>query len=378
MAPPENIAFLLDAAPRSWSSQEDRHLLLCQELLKRGSRPVLVFTKTLPPEIESRFREAGVQVAAINYAKGVLNYYRELGQLQNKFQITTFHIIFFDYFSPVCWLARIRGIKHIIYEMQNGGVFTAQSWKKALLHLRNRLATSPISKIIAISDYIKGQLIVAGVDESKIVVRHLGIDTQRFKPNPEARKRLAAEYDFGAGDLVLSTVSYLKPIKNPQVIVEACGLLATRKVSFRLFVAGDGEMLAELQELSHRLNIADRIIWLGLVPDPSALLQASDLFLLTTIGEAFGLVLAEAMACGVPIVGARSGGIAEVVEDRKTGLLVPPLDPTALANGIQHLGADVALRRAMGVAGRERVQENFTVEAAVDNTIRVYQSLEIV
>jgi glycosyltransferase involved in cell wall biosynthesis len=83
------------------------------------------------------------------------------------------------------------------------------------------------------------------------------------------------------------------------------------------------------------------------------------------------------MACGVPIVATRSGGIVEVVEDRKTGLLVPPLDPTALADAVQQLGADLARRRAMGEAGRERVLTNFTVEASVNDTIRIYQSLGI-
>ena len=373
----ENIAFLLDSAPRNWSSQEDRHLLLCQELLKRGSRPVLVFAKTLPPEIEDRFTQAGVQVAVINYGQGFRHYFRELGRLQDKFQITTAHIIFFDYFSAICWLARLRGFKHIIYEMQNGGVFKAQSWKKVLLHLRNRIATDPTTKIIAISNFIKSLLTSAGVTENKIVVRYLGIDTERFKPDKEARKRVSAEYDFDPSDLILSTVSYLRPIKNPQTIVEACGLLAERNVSFRLLVAGDGEMLDELKELSRRLNIADRILWLGLVPNPASLLQASDLFLLTTVGEAFGLVLAEAMACGVPVVATRSGGIVEVIDDGNTGLLVSPLDPAALADAIEQLAGDPAWRHAMGVAGRQRVLMNFTVEAAVKNTIGLYESLGI-
>jgi glycosyltransferase involved in cell wall biosynthesis len=377
MGSAENIAFLLDSAPRNWSSQEDRHLLLCQELIKRGSQPVLVFSKTLPPEIEDRFIKAGVQVAAIDYGQGFLHYFKELGRLQDRFKITAVHIIFFDYFSAICWLARIRGVKHIIYEMQNGGVFKAQSWKKQLLHLRNRIATNPTTKIIAISNFIKSLLTSAGVTENKIFVRYLGIDTERFKPDEEARKRLSAEYDLNRSDLILSTVSYLRPIKNPQTIVEACGLLAARNVSFRLLVAGDGEMLTELKELSHRLNIADRILWLGLVPDPSSLLQASDLFLLTTVGEAFGLVLAEAMACGVPVVATRSGGIIEVIDDGKTGLLVPPLDPAALADAMEQLACDPARRHAMGVAGRQRVLMNFTVGTAVQNTIRLYESLGI-
>jgi glycosyltransferase involved in cell wall biosynthesis len=371
----ENVAFLLDSAPRTWSSQEDRHLRLCQALAARGSRPVLVFATELPPEIERRFAAGGVEVTSINYAHGVRHYYRELGKLVERYSITTAHIIFFDYFSAIPWIARLRGVKWIIYEMQNGGVAKSKSWKRNLLRLRTRGMTQPMRLVIAISEFIKRQLVEAGLDEKKIVVRHLGIDNERFVPDPQARRAWAEKFSIAPDETILSTVSYLRPIKNPQTIVEACGLLAERGVPVRLIVAGDGEMLEELQELSRRLGIADRTHWLGLCLDPSSLLQASDLFLLATVGEAFGLVLAEAMACGVPVVGSRSAGIMEVVADNETGLLVTPLDPAAFADAIERLAKDVELRRKMGRQGVERVRQHFTVDRAVEETIRIYESL---
>src|SRR3979490_191866 len=102
-----NTAFLLDSAPRTWSSQEDRHLRLCQALAERGSKSILVFATELPAEIESRFREGGVSVAAINYQEGIPQYYRELGKLIQQNSIERVHIIFFDYFRAVMWLARL-------------------------------------------------------------------------------------------------------------------------------------------------------------------------------------------------------------------------------------------------------------------------------
>jgi glycosyltransferase involved in cell wall biosynthesis len=370
-----NIAFLLDSAPRTWSSQEDRHLRLCQALSARGSRPILVFAAKLPPEIQDRFERGGVALETINYEEGISHYYQELGKLIERNSIERVHIIFFDYFRAVMWLARLKGVRSIVYEMQNGGVFKARSWKRKLIHARNRVMTAPLARIIAISDFIKGQLVEGGVPAGKIVVRHLGIDTDRFKPDDAVRERWAKEFSIGPDEIILSTVSYLRPIKSPEIIVRACGLLAQRGVKARLFVGGDGEMLEELKTLSRDLGIAERVHWLGLVTDPLSLLQASDLFLLATVGEAFGLVLAEAMACGVPVVASCAGAIPEVVEDGQTGLLVKPRDPGSLADGIEALARDKPRRQKMAREAMARVHANFTLDKAVAETLRIYDSL---
>jgi glycosyltransferase involved in cell wall biosynthesis len=370
-----NVAFLLDSAPRIWSSLEEHHLRLCQALSARGSHPILVFARKLPTEIQARYDRAGVATATINYANGPAYYYKELGKLIQKQSIERVHIIFFDYFRAIAWLARLRGLKSIIYEMGNGGVFRARSWRQKLLHVRNRVMTAPMVRIIAISDYIKGQLVEGGVPAEKIVVRHLGIDTARFQPDPSAREHWAKEFSIEPNETILSTVSYLRPIKSPEIIVQACGLLAQRGVPVRLLVGGDGEMLEELKQLSAKLGISERTHWLGLVTDPLSLLQASDLFLLATVGEAFGLVLAETMACGVPVVGSRAGAIPEVVKDGETGLLVHPRDPVALADGIEMLVRDKLLRQKMAGAAIARVRANFTIEKTVQETLSIYDSL---
>jgi glycosyltransferase involved in cell wall biosynthesis len=175
--------------------------------------------------------------------------------------------------------------------------------------------------------------------------------------------------------VIVSTVSYLRPFKNPQVLVETWHELRKRDVSARLFVAGDGDMLPDLKGLAERLGVANRVHWLGNVADPKALLQASDIFVLASVGEAFGLVLAEAMACGLPVVGSRSGSIMEVVEDGRTGLLCTPLDAIAFAEAIERLGRDVPLRTEMAARAVTRVRERFTVDIAVEKTIDIYRGL---
>ena len=371
----EGLALILDSAPLTWTSQEDRHLLLCRELSARGIQPVLIFSAPLK-EFEQKFIDAGALVYAISYEKGALDFYRRLRQVFKDNNVTLAHIIFFDYFSPVTWIVRAAGVKHIIYEMQNSGMFRATSWKKLLLRARTRIMTAPMTRVIAISEFVKEQLVKAGVAKEKIIVRYLGIDTERFTPDASSKEEWTSKFNLPPGHIIASTVSYLRPFKNPDILVEAFRELKTRNVPVRLFVAGGGEMLPDLKELSQKLDVEDYIHWLGNVSDPKSLLQASDMFLLVSTGEAFGLVLAEAMACGVPIVGTRSGSLPEVVEEGKTGLLVPARNFEELATAIQALSTDTTLRRSMAAQALERVKNHFTVQDAVTKTINIYERLQ--
>jgi glycosyltransferase involved in cell wall biosynthesis len=370
-----SVALLLDSAPRTWTSQEDIHLRLCQKLSDRSAKITLVFADQVKDELTERFREAGAAIEVANYRDGRFHYRNRLREIVDRHEISLAHVCFFDYFSAVPWLARLSGVKHVLYEQLNSGELTATSWKKRLLQLRGSVATQPAVKVIAISDFVKQQLIACGIPSAKIVVRHLGVDTSRFFPDSAARGVLAAELGAEPDDVIVSTVSVLRSFKNPQTIIQACGLLAKRSVPFKLLVAGDGAMLSDLQELAVNLGVADRIHWLGYCADPARLLQASDIFVLASTGEAFGLVLAEAMACGVPVVGSRSGAIPEIVEDGVTGLLATPRDEVSFADAIEKLARDPNLRKEMGAKSLARVREKFSLETDVENTLRIYESL---
>lgn len=370
----QGFALILDSSPLTWTSQEDRHLLLCRELVARGIQPVLIFSAPVK-QFEQKFLDAGALVFDVSYEKGALNFYRRLRQVLRDNNVTLAHIIFFDYFSPVAWIVRATGVKHIIYEMQNSGIFRATSWKKFLLRARSRIMTAPMTRVIAISEFVKDQLVKAGISNEKIIVRHLGVDIERFTPDASSKEEWIRRFNLPPGQIIASTVSYLRPFKNPDILVEAFRELKTRNVPVRLFVAGGGEMLPHLKEMSKRLDVDDYIHWLGNVPDPKSLLQASDMFLLVSTGEAFGLVLAEAMACGVPIVGTLSGSLPEVVEEGKTGLLVPARNFEKLATAIQVLSTDSTLRHKMAAQALERVKDHFTVQDAVMKTLNIYERL---
>jgi glycosyltransferase involved in cell wall biosynthesis len=372
---PVSIAFLLDCAVRTWTSQEEAQFRLCQALKGLNITPVLVYAERPPTEIENRLRSAGAEIEIANYQTNGYRYFCTLGDIIDKYSVSMVHVGYFDYFSPIPWLVRLRGIRLILFEQLNGGILRATSWRNTLVQVRAAVSTYPIIRLIAISRFVKGELLKSGVDERKIVVRYLGVDTNRFRPLVAAKQTFASNFSLTRDEIILSTVSTLRPIKDPETIVRACGILATRGVRIRLFVAGDGPMLGQLKLLAKQCGIDERTHWLGYCNDPTMLLQASDIFALASIGEAFGFVLAEAMASGVPVVGSRIGSIPEIVIEGHTGLLATPGDPVAFANAIERLAKDKTLRHEMGLSGIERVRQTFDVAAYTANTIRIYNSI---
>jgi len=367
---------LLDNVPTTWGSREEMHLRLSQALISRGVRPVLVFSEEIGKELRNKYLDSGIEVGpAINYGKGIFNYYRQLGKVIRNYSVTAVHIAFFNYFSLIPWLARLRGVRYIVYHERNPGVIRAKSWKRRLLQLRGCLAMLPITRVAAISRFIKQQLVEVGVPERKISLVYNGVDARRYSPDPTAKGQLTKAFSIWPEEIIVATVSYLKPHKNIDVVLEACQQLAKRGVAVRLFVIGEGRMRCEWEALAEKLGIAERIHWLGHVSDPIPILQGCDAFLMVSMGEGFGLALAEAMACGAAVVAARSGALGEIVEDGKSGLLVPLRDVSALADAIEKLAKDEHLRHQMAGCGMERVRRHFTVEASTEKMMNVYESM---
>ena len=369
------VVIPLDSAPRTWTSMEEVNRRLCQRLTSLGITVVLIYARALPPEIDQPMRDAGAQIEVVPYGQQRYRFSKELGRIIKEYSISMAHICFFDYFSFMPWIARFNGLQHIVYEELNSGMMTATSWKRRLLQLRTLLMSWPMSRVIAVSDFVKQDLVKRGIAADRIDTRYLGADEQRFKPDPAARAEWAARYSLAPDELMMSSVTLFRPFKSPETLVEAAAILKQRGVRARLFMAGDGYMLSDLKALSEKLSVSDRIEWLGFCRDPRSLLQASDVFLLASVGEAGGFVLSEAMGCGTPIIGTRRGVISECVVEGKTGLLATPRNAASFADAIETLARDESLRKTMRVNSRERMLSGFTTDINVENTLRIYASL---
>ena len=142
----------------------------------------------------------------------------------------------------------------------------------------------------------------------------------------------------------------------------------------RCFIAGDGSCGAELAADVRGRKLEDQVRLLGAIADPRRLLWALDIFAFPSTREGLGVALLEAMACGLPAVASRAGGIAEVVEDGRTGLLVAPGNAAEIAAGLARLAAEPQTRETLRAAARKKVVEKFSMSAMARATLALYRA----
>jgi glycosyltransferase involved in cell wall biosynthesis len=169
-------------------------------------------------------------------------------------------------------------------------------------------------------------------------------------------------------------VAALAPHKGQKHLVAATADLVRRVPDARVLIIGDGELKESLQHQIASLGLDRHVTLTGFRADVIGILKSVDLVVMSSITEGLGSVILEAMACRRAVVGTRAGGIPEAIEDQVTGLVVPPKDEGALANALATLLPDADRRRIMGEAGRARVDTEFSLDALVRGTIRVYSA----
>jgi glycosyltransferase involved in cell wall biosynthesis len=212
-----------------------------------------------------------------------------------------------------------------------------------------------------------------GFPAHRIVTIRNGVDTHRFTPasRDDARQALGLERN----ELVVGAVGRLLPVKDQQSFLRALGLLARSGLRFTAIIAGDGPLKDELAAVAQAEGLGSRVRLIGERSDVESVLAALDIFVLSSISEGLSNTILEAMASGVPVVATAVGGADELVVHGRTGLLVPSRDEQALAGAIRTLADDPARRAAMGVEGRRRAEEHFSVARMVEAYEDLYVSL---
>jgi glycosyltransferase involved in cell wall biosynthesis len=234
------------------------------------------------------------------------------------------------------------------------------------------------SRTIAISRYAAEFIVGAGIvrsDRARIV--HYGIDPESWLLSADQRRRARNELGLDEGDVVVGMASRLIAGKGHEDAIRATGLAAESDLRIRLVIAGEGPMRESL-EAAARAVPGDRIKFVGFVDDVTRLMNAVDIVCFPTqpsLGEGFGLAALEAMAAARPVVASAVASLPEIVDDGRTGVLVPPQQVGLLADAFLRLAADPAERERMGVAARVRAESTFSIDAMVRGTSDVYEEV---
>jgi glycosyltransferase involved in cell wall biosynthesis len=243
-----------------------------------------------------------------------------------------------------------------------------KGWGRTVL---DRYRRSEVGRFVAVSNAVAEGLVQTGVQRARITVVPNGVDAADLR----MRASMPLEVDLPAAARHVGFVGRLERIKGCEYFIEAAGLIAVAHPDVAFVIAGAGSLEAELRARASASPAAGRIRFVGHVNDPAPLMSALDVVCVPSLSEASGLTAIESLALGVPVVASEVGGLPDVVVDGRTGVLVPPADAGALAAAVGDLLTDRERAESLGRAGREHVEQHFTMESMVAGYRRVYDEL---
>jgi glycogen(starch) synthase len=272
--------------------------------------------------------------------------------------------------------------KWLLYGLKDVGplIWPTLRWKPLFVQLAH-LFIQPIlfrlakpKPIITISEFIRKIYVEAGFDPSEIQAIHLGVPLKMFHPN--------GRISPSPSEVRFLCIGSLWEGKGPQVAVQALGKLIGKpdmpKLHIDFYGQGTPGFMDYLHGVVDQAGVKDHVTFHGFIDrsDLPDIQRQHDILLFPSMwDEPFAAVPVEAMACGTPVIATTAGGTPEAIEDGRTGLLVPPNDPSALATAMERLIRDPQLRRALGEEAARVAREKYDFRRYVDRLEEQYQEI---
>ena len=352
----------------------ERYLELLFERLDRARYRALLICPE-PGSFVGRMKERGVETHLVHLAPlfNPIALWRLTWLLaRERVTILQTHGARANFYGRIA--GRLAGVPVIISTVHNSlKDYEVRSFRRGLYTFLLRLTLPLVHRIICVSDSNRRDLIdECPAAEARIQTVYNGVDPSAFLLQPD-RTKVREELGIVSGP-VLITIARLTEAKGHRYLLQALPrLLETWPQLCCLFV-GEGELHDTLQRMAMDLGVERSCRFVGIREDIAEILAAADVVVLPSLSEGFPFVLLEALAMGCPVVASQVNGVPELIEDHKTGLLVPPRDPQALATAIREVLSDSTAASKMGAAGRAVVQERFTVDHMVANTTAIFDA----
>ena len=377
------ILVLADLEANKLGSMEEFAMFLSRELAARGDICFLGFIAEPVPSVRRMLEDSGARIADIpRYGNGTLPWQNgsvllralALHRFIRKERIDLVHINFYSLTDPYLLGVYCSEARIVFTEHTSGAVPCREGGKKFLSRAVHGVLTRRIARYVAVSDFVRERLKVSHHAEGrKVITIYNGVNLERFG----VRDRLLARQQTNLpvdGKIILA-VAMLIPEKGLHCLVEAVALLKRKHVGGKLtlVIVGEGACRSELEMMAHELGVADSVSFLGRRSDVDELVAAADQVAVPSIWqEAFGFIIAEAMAAGRPVVASRVGGIPELIEHRETGLLAEPGNVRELADRIGELISDDELGEGLAANAQERARREFNLEHQTARYVDLY------
>lgn len=235
--------------------------------------------------------------------------------------------------------------------------------------------------VVAVSEEVRNSL-VRGLGLGPSAAEKVSVVTNAVEIppplDPAHRETIRENLGVSSGQTLFLAAGRFCEQKNFGDLVAAADRLKQTGTLFHLVIAGDGEEKDGLAAKVRTMGIQDKISLPGNLTNLDQVMQAADVFVMSSLWEGLPLVLLEAMAAGLPVVAYGIPGIDEVVENEVTGLTVPVGEPTSLAKGLERLAVDGELRRKLGARAEARIRENYSFAEYVEKLCRLYRGAEAI
>ncbi len=242
------------------------------------------------------------------------------------------------------------------------------------MRLLAALRYRPFKKIIAISETIARVLREHDVDADRITVIRSAVDTAQLAQAGDCGA-MRAEFGIPDGACLIAAAGQLIPRKGHRYLLQAIADLRPSHPDIRLVLFGEGYLNNQLRAQAASLGLGDIVQFAGFRDDLDAFMGCIDIFAHPALAEGLGVAALKAAAAGVPVVGFDAGGLPEAVASGETGVLVAAGDVDALRDALARLVEDAQLRQRMGAAGRQRMQNEFSIATMADRHVELYQSV---
>ena len=321
-------------------------------------------------ELTAKVNTLGVRLIELTKNPGIdlrliVNMYRQFRRI--KPSVVHAHNFLAAFYSGLA--ARPQGIPMVLTRHGTGIDYAARfrsGW----------LAARTSSRIVGVSEKVASQVVREHkVPSSKISVVQNGVNPESFKPDALRRKHKRATLGIAEGETAFITIGRLVEEKDYPVLLKAAASLNRQGYNLRVLFAGDGPERNRLKSISSELGLAGRAVFLGTRHDIPGLLNAADVFCLSSYTEGSPMSIIEAMASGLPVVATSCGGVAELVNDGQTGYLIPVKDHQALATAMARLVNDSSLVSNLGANARKIQMKNFSISAMADAYLAIYRQV---
>ncbi len=265
------------------------------------------------------------------------------------------------------------GCKAVISTRRNTGFF----YTRRVLY-GTKLANRYVTRFLANSELVADAISkIENVDRERFSIIYNGLDPDRIRVDEEEVRSARVFMGAGENDAVVGIVANLRPVKDISNFISAASIIISKRNNIKFAIIGGGEekITTGLKNMAENLGLGNNLRFMGRVENPIPFIRNFDVGVLTSISEGLSNTLMEYGAMGVPAVVTDTGGNAEVVQDGKSGILIPIRKPEKTAEAIEHLVSNIELRKKMGEFALQNAWSKFNMSLSAKMHQALYQKL---